>query len=90
MIEMLAVKIDDDSYHIAVACLPPGFINVPKSRAVGAYLVINEPTLQILENGKELLVIANSWQSAEDFIEHYSFTSELVGDGQFSPIERIL
>jgi len=90
MLQTLAVKIDEDSYNIAVACLSAGFINVPKEKAIGSYLVINEPTFKLLESGENIIVISNSWTSEVDFHEHYIFITEAKGEGQFSPIERIL
>jgi hypothetical protein len=42
MIKTLAVKITEETYPIAIACLPPGFASTNKKCVLGSYLVIND------------------------------------------------
>jgi hypothetical protein len=42
MIRTLAVEITEDTYPIAVACLPPGFALIKKKIVLGSYLVVND------------------------------------------------
>ena len=41
MIKTMAVEINDNTYPIAVACLPAGFAMLKKTEVYGSYLVIN-------------------------------------------------
>ena len=43
-IKTLACRIDENTYPIAVACLPGGFATIPFARVNGCYLVLNEIT----------------------------------------------
>lgn len=42
MIKTMAVKITEETYPIAIACLPPGFAQTNKKCVLGSYLVIND------------------------------------------------
>jgi len=42
MIKTMAVKITEENYPIAVACLGAGFATTNKQCTIGAYLVIND------------------------------------------------
>lgn len=42
MIKTMAIKITEETYPIAVACLPDGFVHVKKKFVLGSFLVIND------------------------------------------------
>lgn len=42
MIKTLAVKITPETYPVAVACLPGGFVLLKKKLVMGSYLVVND------------------------------------------------
>lgn len=42
MIKTMAIKITEETYPIAVACLPDGFVHTKKKFVLGSYLIIND------------------------------------------------
>lgn len=73
MIKTMALKITEETYPIAVACLPDGFALIRKKFVLGHYLVIND--LQFPDYNPE-------GRSAE------SYTDDFCDDDQERPVMR--
>lgn len=80
MLKTMAVKIDDDTYNLAVACLDSGFINVSPTSLKDCYLIINCFESLHVES-KNYLIVTNYWTSEESFLVKYYFVEkELPGE----------
>lgn len=72
-IKTMAFEINENSYSLAVAILPPVFATIPLDEVYKSVVVINE--LGVLWYGcgdaEQALALDSSWMSAEDFYENY-------------------
>lgn len=85
----MAVKITEETYPIAIACLPAGFALYPLSEVLGCYLIINK--LQIKHFGKKapsILQLDNIWLQERFFRKSWKFKDKERLD-RFSEIEKI-
>lgn len=83
MLKTMAVKIDDDTYNLAVACLDASFISVSPTSLKDCYLIINTFDYKIFEGDAvgQYLVVRNVWCSEDIFNEKYYFVEkELPGE----------
>lgn len=74
-IPVMAVKITEETYPIAVACLAAGFATIPKKKIMGNYLVINKMEARRFkgEGERPWLVMSNSHMSEKLFHTTYQF-----------------
>lgn len=79
-IKPLAVKITQDTYSIAVACLGGGFASYPYPEVEGCYLVINVPTPEYgrvrrfgHEAANHSIVLGNKWMTQDQFRAEYTW-----------------
>jgi len=86
--KIMSVKITDEMYPIAIACLPAGFACLAKDDVYGSYLVINKPVAHYDPNrGREpYLTFENTWCSKEDFEREYQWVTP-ARKNQFAEIE---
>ena len=80
----MAVKIDDDTYDIAVACLSASFISESPISLQNCYLLINCFVERQFENEK-CIVVTNYWCDEETFNERYYFVDKDI-PGKFAII----
>jgi len=67
-----AFAIDENTYSLAVAILPPVFATIPVSEVLGYYVVINQPSVQYSHNEEvQALVLGCAWMSKNMFFEMY-------------------
>lgn len=88
-ISTLAIEINEETYSIAVACLPPSFALIPFAQVERDYLVINELRINYGADGEELLTLGNHWMDRELFHKTYfggTFAQLAAG---FTKVERI-
>jgi len=88
MVKTMAVKIDRNTYPIAVACLAGGFAAVPFHRVKGSYLVINELAGGKVKQRGYRPWLGNTWQSESSFRKQYRFL-QAEEKGRFSEVEKI-
>jgi hypothetical protein len=90
-IPVMAVKITEETYPIAVACLAAGFATIPKKKVMGNYLVINKMEARTFKSQGERpwLVMSNSHMSEKLFRANYRFV--IVGEPHkgFTEVEPI-
>ena len=73
-IKTMAIRITEDTYSIAVACLPPTFAQIGKDLVFGTYLVINALDTTVDENEQQVkLSLTNFWSTEELFLVEYDF-----------------
>lgn len=77
-IQKMAVKITEEIWPVATACLAGGFVKIPFERVEGCYLVINETYPErFIEMGlSPIITIQNCWLPAELFHETYTFVEK--------------
>ena len=77
MIKTMAVKITDETYPIACACLPGAFATFPVKRVLGAYLVINDiDAIHIDGDRSPSKVLTNKWVASDSFWKNYDFVED--------------
>ncbi len=91
MLKTMAVKITEDNYPIAVACLAAGFATYPVKEVVGCYLVINELGVDTFkhEGDRPFLVVGNSWMTEKLFNETYQFVEDMNDPKEFGEIIKL-
>jgi hypothetical protein len=92
-IKTMAMEITEETWPIAVACLPAGFARIPKDRVLRHILVINEICVQYKfkknRSRKPLgLKIDNAYVSKDFFDRNFTMTGRLKKN-QFVPVEQI-
>ena len=89
-IKTLACLIDENTYSIAVACLPGGFATIPFALVNGCYLVLNEMTA--ITRGTDTSPVAaltNSWLEPYEFNSRWRFLTTNRDKHPFYEVERI-
>ena len=89
-IKTLACLIDENTYPIAVACLPGGFATIPFARVDGCYLVLNEMTA--ITRGTDTSPVAaltNSWLNLDEFDSGWRVLEKDSDLPPFYEVERI-
>ena len=92
-IKTLACLIDENTYPIAVACLPGGFATIPFAKVDGCYLVLNEMTA--ITRGTDTSPVAaltNGWLKPYEFDSRWRVLkkdSDLLPLLPFYEVERI-
>ena len=89
-IKTLACLIDENTYPIAVACLPGGFATIPFARVNGCYLVLNEVTA--ITRGTDtspMAALTNSWLESYEFNTRWRFLTTNRDKHPFYEVERI-
>ena len=89
-IKTLACLIDENTYPIAVACLPGGFATIPFARVKGCYLVLNE--LTAITRGTDTSPVAaltNGWLKSYEFKSRWRFLKTNHDNYPFYEVERI-
>lgn len=89
-IKTLAVEITENTYPIAVACLPARFAMVPFSKVDGCILVINEyrAASYCETSGREILVVENGWFPKEEFEDEFRYLTPGRKGANFAEVER--
>ena len=83
-IKTMAILITEDTYPIAVACLPAGFAAYPFDNAKGFWLVINVPGLYDRnsfdgDGVSPLITLHNLWISQSEFLNKYKIINQRPG-----------
>lgn len=79
-IKTLAIQINEDTYPIAIACLPGGFATIPFKNVNGAYLVINRPEPCFIDDGHRAIVsLENGWLPQGLFEAEYNIVNKKTG-----------
>ena len=89
-IKTLACQIDENTYPIAVACLPGGFATIPFARVDGCYLVLNEMTA--ITRGTDTSPVAaltNCWLNLDEFDSSWRVLETVSALPPFYEVERI-
>ena len=89
-IKTLACQIDENTYPIAVACLPGGFATIPFARVDGCYLVLNEMTA--ITRGTDTSPVAaltNGWLTPYEFNSRWQILEIDNALFPFYEVERI-
>ncbi len=91
MLKTMAIKITEDNYPVAVACLAAGFAALPLKKVLGGYLVINK--LEVKNFSKEgtrpYLVIGNSWMTEKMFNLSYEFVENEYDHEEFAEVTKV-
>ena len=87
----MALEINEKTYPIAVACLPPVFATIPFKDVDGHYLVINRLEARRSPKNKtqQTLTVGNSWMRAEQFKKTYATDFAMDISFTFVRVERI-
>lgn len=87
----MAIEINQDTYPIAVACLPPVFATLSHQKVMDHILVINDLGLIYDKTGRRAagLKIGNAWMKREEFDSSYTtiWTADLPF--KFVPVDRV-
>ena len=89
-IKTLACRIDENTYPIAVACLPGGFATIPFAKVNGCYLVLNEITA--ITRGTDTSPVAaltNGWLKSYEFDSRWRLWAKDDALFPFYEVERI-
>lgn len=89
IIDTMAVKITEETYPIAVACLAGGFAKFAFSKVEGRYLVINELQIKIpKKDDRPILIVGNGWMEEDYFKKNYTFV-EKETPNKFASVRKI-
>ena len=89
-IKTLACLIDENTYPIAVACLPGGFATIPFAKVNGCYLVLNEITAITLgTDTSPVAALTNCWLKSYEFDSRWRFLTTNRDKHPFYEVERI-
>lgn len=77
-IETLAIEINERTYSIAIAILPPTFYTLPFAVVSDHILVINERATTEDAYGQTVPTIQNYWMTRAEFISSYKVRKELI------------
>ena len=89
-VKTLVCLIDENTYPIAVACLPGGFATIPFARVDGCYLVLNEMTA--ITRGTDTSPVAaltNSWLEPDEIDSRWRVLEKNSALPPFYEVERI-
>ena len=90
LVKTQAIKINEATYPIAMACLPPAFATIPLYKVLDHWLVINEIIAQYpKKQGPATTSIGNHWLNDYDFSETYSLMSDPDKNTGFSDVLRV-
>lgn len=81
-VKTLAVQINEDTYPIAVACLPGHFVESAFAEVEGAWLVINDLVSAFGDEGEGSHVrhyLDNRWLPEEEFKTSYEVINRKAG-----------
>lgn len=81
-IKTQAISITEETYPIAVACLPAGFAEIPLGNVVDCFLVINE--LGTITHNDEYhqsvgTGLNNAWYTQTEFLKKYDVVNKKPG-----------
>ena len=89
-IKTLACLIDENTYPIAVACLPGGFATIPFARVNGCYLVLNELTAITRDTDTSpVAALTNGWLKSYEFTSRWRVLEKNSDLPPFYEVERI-
>ena len=89
-IKTLACLIDEDTYPIAVACLPGGFATIPFAKVDGCYLVLNEiTTITRGTDTSPVAALTNGWLKSYEFTSRWRVLEKNSDLRPFYEVERI-
>lgn len=79
-IKTQAIKITEETYSIAVACLPGGFAMIPFANVENHWLIINTVTTVYIEDlNQDIATIENQWLNDEDFQARFNEINKKAG-----------
>ena len=89
-ITTMAMRITEDTYPIAVACLPAVVATMPVKNVVGKYLVINDLSTRHTKDGaaRFSLEVGNSWMPKRVFKDNFAFVKKEL-PGRFAEVKKI-
>lgn len=93
MLKTMALKITLDSYPIAAALLPAGFLKVNERYVLDCYVIINDVAIDMYHPGtadQKQVTLQNLWMVAEEFRENFvKVTPGREPQGAFFEVRRV-
>ncbi len=81
LIKTQALQINEETYSIAVACLPGGFVTIPFDNVKGSWLIVNHPEDTFADGNSEspVMTLGNAWVTEDDFKVLYEVINKKSG-----------
>ena len=87
-IQTCAFIVNEATYPLAVATMPPGFALIPVSKVYGEFVVLNGLFAMDTEHHGQVLAFGNARYQADDFWTLFAVDGD-IWDGQLHAVHRI-